>query len=262
MKFLFLMLIYSYSSFASYENPQEALELPPEDKRPSMEDVIINKPEKYQKHETVINELNTSLGIKDKRQYTGRDNSQFDLAYHGSARPGEISKLSSFEASYMRRTKNYSQIWWGGMIKITKAPFSLVSDNQKANATDDVNDESQFQRPESANSNITTFGFGAGYRFKLLLDFKKTKDIFEQVNAFATYNQWNESFIGKAYKGYGLTTDYLIYKRSSTSFLYGLKYSYNFALMERSAIASEKAQDRSLVLSYSSLAFEIGYVFE
>ena len=257
--FIFLLPIASWSN---YEKPKEVLEPSSEEFNPSMQDLLLKKKEKYQRDEAVIYELNSNLGIKDKRFFTGSDKAHFSASYAGSADINSFMKLNSINATLMARTKNYSRLYLGGMLKITQAQFSLLTNNQTPDAGDNTHDESQYQRPDTTKTTLTTIGLGAGYRFKLLLDFMKTTDVFEQVNVFGTYNTWKESYIGKSYKGYGFTADYTLVKRTSQNFFYGMKYSYNFATLERPAIGTEKAKDRSFAISYSTLGFELGVVFQ
>ena len=104
-------------------------------------------------------------------------------------------------------------------------------------------------------------GLGAGYRFKLLLDFFHTEDWFETIDVFANYLRLEEKFIGKTYTGYGLTTNYGLHKRSSASYFYGGKFSYNVAAVTRPAITNESKGDRSLSIGWLSFAFELGFFF-
>jgi hypothetical protein len=73
--------------------------------------------------------------------------------------------------------------------------------------------------------------------------------------------QLNESFIDREYRGYGLTANYGIHKRTSTSFFWGGKMSYNFASVTRRPIVNEPRKDRSLTLGWLSFAFELGIFF-
>jgi hypothetical protein len=73
--------------------------------------------------------------------------------------------------------------------------------------------------------------------------------------------QLNEEFVDKTYKGFGLTTNYGIHKRTGQNFFYGGKFSYNIASVSRDAINNEPKKDRSLSLGWGSIAFEMGFFY-
>lgn len=257
MKNLFLILLFTQTAFAA--SPLDRSE---EEKNPETEEVLVKKPEKYLRNESMIYDFNTDLGIKDQRTYTGSDRNKLAVSGHISADYEHVNNILGIDVNYMRRTENYSQIWYGFQLFQHKTYFDAITQNQDVEAGDDPNDESQFQRPNGSKSSVFAGGLGLGYRFKLLMEFFPTEDVFESVDVYANYITMDDSFTSQKYKGYGLTTNYGIHKRASTKFFYGGKISYNIASVTRDAIAEESKSDRSFALGWLSLGLELGLFFQ
>jgi hypothetical protein len=230
-----------------------------EELNPESEEVLIKKPEKYLRNESMIYDLNTDLGIKDQRRFTGTDRNRFSVAGHLSGNYEQLTDLLGAEVTYMRRTTRYNQIWWGGQFFQHQTQFGAITQNQTTGSN--VNSDANFVRPDDAKQTVMGLGLGVGYRFKLLMDFFETEDVFENIDVFVNSIQLNESFIDESYRGYGLSTNYGIHKRSDTSYFYGGKISYNVASVTREAIGNESKSDRSLALGWLSLAFELGFFY-
>lgn len=235
-------------------------ELTDEELNPESEEILIKKHEKHLRNESMIYNLNTDLGIKDQRRYTGTDENRFSGAFHVSGDYEHINDILGVELSYMRRSTRYNQFWYGAQLFRHNTYFDAITQNSTSNSTN-VNAESRSVRPGGTKNTVTATGIGMSYRFKLLLDFYPTEDVFESVEVFANAISLNESFISRTYKGYGLTTSYGIHKRSSTAFFYGGKFSYNVASVTREAIVNESKSDRSLSLGWLSLGFEMGFFY-
>ena len=237
------------------------LDLTEDDLNPSADDILIQKPAKYLRHESMIYDFNSSTGIKDQRRFTGTDRNRFSVAGHVSAQYEHLSNIFGGEVTYMRRTTDYDQIWWGFQFFQHSTYFDAITQNHAPATSTNVNAEAAFQRPGNSKNTIMAGGIGVGYRFKLLLDFLPTEDWFESIDVFVNGMQLDESFINQKYRGYGLTTNYGLQKRSSTSYFYGGKISYNLASVSRDAIGDESKSDRSLALGWLSLAFELGFFY-
>ena len=248
MKFLLALLI-SFSSFAAYENPDEAFELTQEEKEPSGEDLLFKKKAKYDFDESLVYITNTELGIKDQRRFTGLDRNKLSASLHLNGQYEYLQKLLGFEVTYLRRMDNWSKLWVGGTIRRTATQWDQISTK-----SDEGGGEAAFQRPNDAEQTLNTVGLGFGYRFKMFLDFFKTEDVFESVQAFATYNTLAEGFTGENYTGYGLTADYGLHKRTRQSFFYGAKFTYNLAWVELD-------KDRDFSLGWYTFALETGFIF-
>ncbi|GEM_PF-945557 len=253
---LLLIFILSLPVFA-----QSALDLSDADKDPSAEDILIKKKEKYLRNESMIYDLNSDLGIKDQRRWTGQDRNRLSLAGHVSFDYEHFTAIQGLDFSYMRRADNYSQYWYGLQLFRHQARFDAITQNPTASATSSPSSDARNPRPNDAKQSILAGGLGVGYRFKLLLDFFETENMFESVDVFANYIQLNDGYAKQDYTGYGLTTNYGIHKRSSTSFFYGMKFSYNLASVVRPAVQDERTRERSLTLGWGSIALEIGSFF-
>lgn len=256
MKFLFLLLLVSQVLYAA-----DPFELTDEEKDPETEEILIKRPEKYLRHDSMIYDLNTDIGIKDQRKYTGTDSNRIGLAGNISADYEHLSDMLGLEFNYMHRSSKYNQMWYGFQLFQQSAKFDAITQNQEAEAGDDINDESQYQRPDGTKTSVFGLGLGLGYRFKLLMEFFPTEDVFENIDVYANFLTMNEKFINRKYSGYGLTTNYGIHKRSSTNFFYGGKLSYNLASVTRKPIGEEAKRDRSLTLGWLSMGLEIGFFF-
>jgi hypothetical protein len=252
MKYLLLLLL-PLTSFAG------VMDLTEEELNPEAEEVLIKKPEKYQRDESMIYDFDSELGIKDQRRYTGTDRNRISIAGHISGDYEHFSNIVGGEINYMRRSTRYNQIWWGAQFFQQKTVFDAITQNHTSGTN--ANSESKYVRPGGTKDTIMAAGLGVGYRFKLLMEFFPTEDVFETVDVFVNGVQLNESFIDKKYLGYGLTTSYGIHKRSNTSFFYGGKFSYNLASVTREAIGNEKRPDRTLALGWLTLGFEMGFFY-
>lgn len=254
-----LCLFFALSSSLAFA--ADAFDLPEGDLNPDTHDILIKKPEKYLRHDSMIYDFNTDLGIKDQRRYTGSDSNKIGLAGHISGDYEHFNNLLGYEFNYMHRSDRYNRLWYGFQLAQINTQFSTITQNVTTASGADVNADSNIKRPNDAKNYLTVGGLGVGYRFKLLLDFFPTEDVFESIDVYANYVLLNESFIKKVYKGYGLTTSYGIHKRSSTRFFYGGKFSYNLASVTRGSIGNESPSERSLSLGWLSLAFEMGFFF-
>lgn len=253
MKSLLILLFVSSPLYAQYN-----YDIPEEELNPETEDVLLRKPEKFLRNESMIYDFNTDLGIKDQRRYTGQDRNRFSVAGHISADYEHFNDILGIDFSYMRRSTSYRQAWYGFQFYRNRTFFDNITQNR---ASTGANSEGSLQRPNNVENSVMAAGLGMGYRFKLLLDFFEAEDVFESVDVFANYVTLDEEFVGQTYNGWGLTTNYGIHKRSSSNYFYGGKLSYNLAVVTRDAIADESKDDRSLSLGWLSLAFEIGFFY-
>lgn len=250
MKTLIHLLILAFpllSQASVYTLTEEELD-------PSTEDILLKKPEKYLRDESMIYDLNTNLGIKDQRKYTGTDKNRLSLSGHLSANYEHFNHILGIDATYMRRTDRFDRLWWGFQFFRHRTRLDAVAEPQ----LDEVPD-----RPADSEGTITAAGIGVSYRFKLLLDFIDLEDRFENIDVFTNYLQYEDSFTGKTYQGWGLTASYGFIKRSSTNFYYGPKISYNLAPVKREKLDGNETSKRSreMTLGWLSLAFEMGFFY-
>jgi hypothetical protein len=252
MKYLLLLLL-PLNLYA-----QSLFDLSEEDLNPDSGEILIKKPEKYLRDESMIYDFNTDLGIKDQRHYTGSDRNRFSIAGHISANYEQVDNVFGGEVTYMRRSSRYNQFWWGLQFFHHNTYFAAITQNSTNTG---INSEGSFNRDGDVKNTVMAAGLGAGYRFKLLLDFFPTEDVFESVDVFINGVQLSETFVEKTYQGYGLTTNYGLHKRSSTNYFYGAKLSYNVASVTREAIGTERRSERTLALGWLSAALELGFFF-
>lgn len=250
MKYLFLILILPSISLAAWDDHLEVenyAEVP-------TEEILIKKPEKFLRHESMIYDLNTDLGIRDQRKYTGADRNRFSLSAHLSADYEHLDDILGIDFTYFHRSERYDRIWWGLHAFRHSTAFEAVTEKQSDEAPG---------RPGNQKGTISGLGLGLSYRFKLLLDFWPTENVFENIDVFVNYLRFDETFVDRTYQGYGLTTSYGIIKRSKTNFYYGPKISYNLAPVKRDKLddSENSRRARELTLGWLSLAFEVGYFF-
>lgn len=250
MKTLFFLLL-SFSATAAVD----PFDLTTEELSPSTEEILIQKPEKHLRNESMIYDLNTNLGIKDQRRFTGGDFNRFSVAGHVNASYEHPQNLYGFEAAYLRRSKRYNQIWYGGHFFNHFSRFKTVSQNSLSGT------EAGFVRSGQAKNTTQGAGLGLGYRFRLLLDFLPNDDLFESIDVFANWLSFKESAIDETYRGPGLNMNYGIHKRSSTNFFYGGKFSYHMGSVVRPSRGGESKSDRTLALGWLSMAFELGFFY-
>lgn len=255
---LLLILLLPVLAFA--QERQDPFVLTDEEISPSTEDILLKKPEKYLRNESMLYDFNTDRGIKDQRRYTGTETNRLSIAGHINGAYEHVSDILGIEVAYMTRSRRYNQVWWGAQFFRHNTFFGAITQNH-AQASGTGSTEGNFQRPDSSKNTLMAGGLGASYRFKLLLDFLETEDWFESVDVFANYITLNESYINKTYQGYGLSTNYGLHKRSGRSFFWGGKFSYNIASVTRPAIDTESKRNRSLTLGWLSFGFEIGTFF-
>jgi hypothetical protein len=248
MMYLFALLALLGTSAFAYD-----WRLSEEELNPTAEDVLLRRPEKHQRSEAMIYDLNTELGIKDQRRFTGNDWNRISFAGHLSSDYEHFTDILGIEAAYMRRSARYDRIWWALQFFNHRTYFDAIAENSA--------DASGGAVPNNSRTTVMAGGAGVGYRFRLLLDFWPLDDVFENVDVFVNYLTLNESFFDRSYRGYGLTANYGIHKRSGVSFFYGGKISYNFAAMRRGALNNEPVSQRSFAIGWLSLALEFGYYY-
>ena len=255
MHFLFFFIVLFPMAFAA-----DPFDLTEEERDPDTQEILIKKPEKYLRHESMIYDLNTDLGINDQRKYTGTDANRFAIAGHVSADYEHVTNILGYEFNYMRKTSRFNQIWYGMQFFQNKTFFDAITQNHSSDSGN-ANAESQTQRPNNVQSKVLGFGPGVGYRLKLLMEFLPTEDVFETIDVYGNYVIMDDDYTKNEYKGYGLTTNYGIHKRSGSNFFYGGKLSYNIASVTRRQIGNESKSDRTFTLGWLSVAFELGFFY-
>jgi hypothetical protein len=240
--------------FSQLAGASDYLQLSEEELNPSTKEILIQKPEKHLRSESVIYDLNTELGIKDQRRFTGSDKHKIAMAGHLSGQYEFLTDLLGAELNYMYRLDRYNRIWIGAQIFQHQSFFDSVAKNRSS-------EDSTVSRPNNTNIGLMGYGPGMSYRFKLLLDFIETEDVFETIDVFINYVTFADRYVNQTYQGFGLTTNYGLHKRSGTNFFYGGKISYNVASVSRSKFADEIDSKRSYAIGWLGLGFELGFFF-
>jgi len=251
MKILIIITLFSLQVFSN-----DVYEIDEDERSPESEEVLVNKPEKYLRHESMVYDFNTELGIKDQRKYTGSDTNRFMASLHLSGQYEHLSDLLGFEANYMAKTKSFDHLWWGFQIFQHNTYFNSITQNPTSGGS---GSDSTYSRDNDVKNKILGFGPGIGYRFKLILDFFPTEDTFETIDVFFNGLYLDESLIQERYQGYGVSTSYGLHKRTRTSYFYGAKLSYHLGYVTRRQLESESEGERSLSLGWLSLAFNVGF---
>lgn len=202
--------------------------------------------------------FNESLLTEDKGGYneafyTGNDDNRFSLGYQFSTNYEDFTELSSLEIIFSKQLQRYSEVWISGILKRTTGKYKAMAEEIQTSNGDVKRSDSQ--------QSFTTVGVGGGYRFKALAKAWGTDRIFETIDAYLTYNRHLDGATDERYQGFGMLADYGLHYRSTESFYYGGKLSYNIAALERPAEDDEKLQDRSLVFGWLALGFELGYYY-
>jgi hypothetical protein len=248
-------------AWAQYENPLEVLKLSDDELDPPMEEVMVKKPEKYLRHQNVMKGHVDDSGMPLGSLYTGKERHRMSAALLLQGNYEFLNQQQGFEATYMYLIPSWKNSWWGVTARQTRTKFKFISNSPSRTSGSSPDSEAATDRPGGSNQAITQLGIGAGYRFKLLLDFFETENVFETIDVFLTTNQLDDSYRDRTFRGYGFIADYSLLKRSGAHFFYGGKFNYNLALVTREAISNETKNERSLSLGWFSLGFVIGYYY-
>ncbi len=256
---LALTLVAVTPLWAAYDNPEEAFQLTQDEVAPPSDDINRRRVEKLQRDEKMVSQMNEELGIAEESRWSGLDRNRLSGAFHLNGRYEFMRELQGFELTWMRRVENWSKLWWGATLRQTQTGFGEITQNRAPDGN--AQSEGAYQRPRDAEQTLTSMGVGAGYRFRLLTDFMRTENTFETVNVWALRTSLEESFIKETYAGWGWSADYGLHRRTSSSFFWGGKFTYNLAWVERAKRGTEAPEERSLALGWYTLALEAGFFF-
>jgi len=248
-------------AWAQYEDPQNVLELTDEEINPSRQDIGIKKTEKYQRNDSLFQTADSSNGAFSDRIYTGDDRHKVLGAYLLQGNYEQLNQQQGLEFTYMYKNPSWKNTWWGLTFRQTQTKFKFITNTPEATAGSSPTSEALEPRKSNDPQALTQAGFGGGYRFKLLLDFLPTNNVFETIDFFITHNRMNDTEQSKVFTGFGMLVDYSLLKRTGSSFFYGGKFNYNMALVSRDIIDTESKAETRLTLSWFSLGFVMGYFF-
>jgi hypothetical protein len=204
--------------------------------------------------ESIIEDVDKVIGVKNNDHFTKWDNTRFTLSYQTAADITKIKALNSFDIKFQKKMKSVSSLWWSLSFRKTLANFDQVSENSSLTTGNDV-------IPETTQTDINQLGFGIAYRFKFLFPWREAKNWFEEIHVIFNATSMTEAYLKNSYSGYGLITEYEVYKRSSKKLFYGAKLIYSISDVSRTVPSGEDLNKGRLLLAWLSLGFNIGFYF-
>ena len=258
MKIVLLFFLFSFNAISAESVDRLILFETESPEKIGLRQANENK-EIYLEKESMLRDKLDDSGMLGDLYYTASDKGRLSLAYHVSHDYEKLSKLQAIDFQILRRMNSYQDQWWGIQIKRVVGKFNAMAEEVEA-SSNHPNANSLDLRLDSDQS-MTIFGLGLGYRFNILKDFFKSDRVFEQIMAYGNYIYHLDGSSDTKYQGYGLSAEYGIHKRITKVFLIGTKLSYSIASLTRPAESDEDKLDRSLVLKWTSIGLEIGYLF-
>lgn len=249
--FLSLFMLFSCASKSTAERQREILLENKESKNIDASELNAY-PEIYLANESALQEINTTEGIVEDAYFTANDGSRFGLGFNLAFDFDGPTKVQSYDFIYSSRlSESYREYWWSVHFQNVSAIYSAIGDENPNNGN---------PRNEDIQS-LNVFGLGIGHRFRGLAG-QLSPRYFETVNVFGNYVSHNDTLRNEPYQGYGYSAEYTLAYRSGEALTYGLKFSYNWALVSREKRNDdENLEERSLVFGWSTLGFELGYYF-
>ncbi len=259
MKFFILVFLFSLSAFS--QGVDDPFKVKP-DNAFTQEDLKLRKEVLLQDNE-LIEDLDKVVGVKNSDHFTKWDKTRLSISIQTAADITKIAALSSFDFKFQKKIEHYSSLWWHVLAKKTIANFDQVTENPTldASAPSGSDRSSLNQRPETTQQDILQIGGGIGYRFKFLFPWREVKNVFEEIHFTFNYTTNLDAFSGNDYAGYGIITEYEIYKRTSKKFFYGGKLTYNISDVTRKVPSNYDLNDGRLLLSWMTLGFNMGFFF-
>lgn len=211
-------------------------------------------PDMYLSDDSILSDTDKETGLVEDAFYTGNDSSRFSISLNYSQDYEDPTKVQMYDFQYFSKiNSSYLKLWWGFQAKQVIAKYSAI-------AEESVTDTLATAR-KSNNQSFSIFGFGLGHRFRALGGAMLSDRFFENISVFANYMFHTDTTTSETYNGYGYTAEYGLNYRSSKTVYYGGKLSYNWAMVERSAVDEESLPERSLVFGWLTLGLELGYYF-
>ena len=254
IKFVFLLIL-SLPIYA--QQYYDELSKVSDNSNTSTDQVMQNKDE-HMANESLVSDLDDETGYESEDVFTGHDKNRLAAQAQFSYDWGKFMSIKGFQANYARKIGNF---WFEGLVQSISGNFIDMAENQSAAATSNADAESNNFRPADTTATALVIGLGVGHRFKIFQYFIPWQDMFETVNVYGTYNTFSDNFKNQDYTGYGFKADYGLHKRLGRSLFAGAKLSYNWATVKRQLAENEISREGSLMLSWFSIAFELGYYF-
>lgn len=187
-------------------------------------------------------ERNSKTGVLDTQYSTLKDSSRWTLAVHMNGDPMSPMDYMNFELIYSKKMEYCWLDFFASSSSGTASTYTSMGSDTK--------------------ESLISGGIGVSYRFRFLQNVIKSNRVFETTGASLAYYGFTENVTGQNYSGGGIKVDYGIHYRSSSKFHFGVRFTYNLGTVFRAELTpGESSSSRSLTLSWTSLAAEIGYYF-
>lgn len=250
--FLLVFTLYSCASSTKSDRQRERLLENRAERRVETSE-INSYPEIYLANESALQEVDTTEGIVEDAYFTGNDFSKFTLGYNFSFDFENLTKISVVDFAYSQRiSDSYRMYWWSVHYQSLSAIYNAIADDKSV---------SSVPARSTSNQSMSIFGLGIGHRFRALAGTMSPR-FFEMINVYGNYVSHIDSSTETQYQGYGYNAEYALNYRSGERITYGLKFTYNWALVDRAKENDDESlQERSLVFGWSTLGFELGYYF-
>lgn len=217
------------------------------------------EPVKYLENESMLE--HSKNGIPLEPHYTGLEKNKLSFSAQASVDYENFSELNAYELQYARRFETLTEYWYGLSVKSTVANFDALSDEVQAYSGSSSPNANSSQLRDKTDLSINSAGLLIGSRFKFLSALNVDERLYEFVNTSLTYNLVTDSLDDTQYTGFGFSADYSLQYRVGISMFLGAKLGYNMAAVVRDPKTNEAKRERSLSLSWSTIAVELGYYF-
>ncbi|OUR96534.1 hypothetical protein A9Q84_09295 [Halobacteriovorax marinus] len=255
MKNIILLLALLLITFSS-ANAQEVSTVPPTDKDLEGDLKFLKSgkstEEKSFDEDLRIKKYDLEKGLSLDSFSTADDGSRISILYHINSNPMKLAGISGFEFEY---AKKFDHAWWEFYFAQTTATFSNIADDNGQFLT------STSTEVDEQNLTTSTLGTGLSYRTSLIQTLFASDNLFETVAAYVNYNKTSTD-LGDSYSGFGMKADFGLHYRTSESFHWGGKFSYNLAQVKRAEITeNETSSAKSLLLQWTTFAIDLSYYF-
>jgi hypothetical protein len=165
------------------------------------------------------------------------------------------SDISSFNFSYGKKIEtNLDNFWVDTNLLLTTGAFNKMTTNNSS-ATGLMNEQLM-----NTKSSLMTIGIGISRESRYAQNLLEIKDIYELMATDLTYTFYKEKISGNSFTGPGVIAKLSLYKKFSDYFSAGTQFTYNLAVVKRSAINdAETSSARSLTISYLIFGFDLSF---
>lgn len=204
---------------------------------------------------------NSELSTRQRDSETGllrevynvkADKGKYSFLFHVNSDLKDIADISTFEFIYGFK-RDFG--WIDFSIAKTSGEFQELTENNPSLGA--LSQELMEER-----GGVLTLGLGVGFRTNYVRHLIAMDTLYETVAASLTYNQFDETFRGEKFSGPGIKADFGIHKRTSESFHFGAKMSYNLAHVKKAQeFEGQNSAARSLLLTWLSLGLDLTFYY-